>query len=140
MTPLVVYDDRCRLCTSFARAVGTLAGGRIPLVGHYTELGAQLRAGTLGGDSALEMFWVVGPDAAHGGRAALLPLLRAVLSCRSRRHAGELGMPPRLAGGCGAGESQAGDCGAPSAVFARSASLLTRSQTRHARGAQGRRR
>lgn len=141
MVPLVVYDDRCAPCTSFAGAVGALARGRVPLVGHYTELGRSLRAGMLGGDSALEMFWVVDRGAAYGGRAALLPLLRAVLSCRSRPHAGALAAPAAAAaeGGCGGGDecggrAEGGGCGGRAAVFARSASLLARGRTVAARG------
>ena len=151
LTPLVVYDDHCAPCTSFAGAVGALARGRVPLVGHHTELGRSLRAGRLGGDSALEMFWVVGDGEAHGGRAALLPLLKAVMSCRSRPHAGALAAPavaPATGGGIGCGRG----CGPPgaggagvgcdgsAAVLARAAGLLAHGRTIPARGAAARRR
>ena len=150
LTPLVVYDDRCAPCTSFAGAVGALSRGRVPLVGHHTELGRSLRAGRLGGDSALEMFWVVGDGEAHGGRAALLPLLRAVLSCRSRPHAGALAAPAAAApagGGCcsecrppGAAAGSGSGCDGRTAVLARAAGLLARGRTVPARGAAARRR
>lgn len=152
MTPLVVYDDRCAPCTSFARAVGALARGRLPLVGHHTELGKSLRAGRLGGDSALEVFWVVGDGAAHGGRAALLPLLKAVVSCRSRPHAGALAAPAAVAPGAppqedgaagGEGWRECGPqgcgpgCGGRGATLARAASLFARSRIVTARGGGG---
>ena len=129
--PLVVYDDRCGPCTSFAAAVGSLAGGRIPLVGHHTELGRRLRDAALGGDAALDMFWVLEDSAAYGGRSALLPLVRAVASCRSRPHAGALARPARRcdAGedGCDRDSAQACGCrGGPSSAISRSAGLFAR--------------
>lgn len=128
--PLVVYDDLCGPCTSFASAVGSLAGGRIPLVGHHTELGRRLRGSALGGDSALDMFWLVEDGAAYGGRSALLPLLRAVLSSGSRPHAGALARPARNAGGaCNPrhGPDTACGCGGgPSSAVGRAAGLLAR--------------
>lgn len=129
--PLVVYDDRCGPCTSFAAAVGSLAGGRIPLVGHHTELGRRLRDAALGGDAALDMFWVVEEGAAYGGRSALLPLARAVLSCRARPHAGALAGAARGcdAGGDGCDQGDAPVCGCrggPSSAISRSAGLFAR--------------
>lgn len=125
--PLVVYDDRCCPCTSFAAAVGSLSGGRVPLVGHHTGLGRRLRESTLGGDAALDMFWVVEGGAAYGGRSALLPLLRAILSCRARPHAGELARPARQGGSCERGaDPECGCRGGPSSAIARSAGLFAR--------------
>lgn len=130
--PLVVYDDLCGPCTSFASAVGSLAGGRIPLVGHHTELGRRLRGSALGGDSALDMFWLVEDGAAYGGRSALLPLLRAVLSSGTRPHAGALARPARHAGGARCGPSRPGPdtacgCGGgPSSAIGRAAGLVAR--------------
>lgn len=138
--PLVVYDDLCGPCTSFASAVGSLAGGRIPLVGHHTELGRRLRGSALGGDSALDMFWLVEDETAYGGRSALLPLLRAVLSSGSRPHAGALARPARDSGGarCGPSPGPGTACGCgggPSSAVGRAAGLLARrGRTLPARG------
>ena len=126
--PLVVYDDLCGPCASFASAVASLAGGRIPLVGHHTALGRRLREQALGGDTALDMFWVVEEKAAHGGRSALLPLLRAVMTCGNRPHAGALARPAR-GGGEGCDQARAQECGCrggPSSAVARTAGLLAR--------------
>lgn len=126
--PLVVYDDLCGPCTAFASAVGSLAGGRIPLVGHHTELGRRLRGSALGGDSALDMFWLVEDKTAYGGRAALLPLLRAVLSSGSRPHAGARARPAR-GEACGPRPDQGQACGCgggPSSAIGRTVGLLAR--------------
>ena len=77
--PVMLYDDRCRLCLKFARMVNWLAGGRLTIVGHYTNEGRRLRASVLYPE-ATEMFWVLEEQEAHGGRAALLPLLRHIIT------------------------------------------------------------
>ncbi len=115
IVPLIMYDDRCRLCARFARAAGFLAGGRLLLVGHYSELGEKLRDSILD-HTALEMFWLVDGKTAFGGRAALLPLLKTILSRRGDAK------KSRVEESCGTGCSGAG------AVFLRSASLLRRSR------------
>lgn len=84
--PVMLYDDRCSLCTRFAKAVNMLAGGRLTIIGHYSNKGRYMRD-TMLDDTATEMFWIVDRRDAFGGRAALLPLLRAILFAR-----GGLGM------------------------------------------------
>lgn len=110
--PVMLYDDRCDMCSKFARAVDCLAGGRLTIIGHYTADGSRIREAVLD-KSATEMFWMVGERAAYGGRAALLPLIKAIITAR-----GGLGLV-RDTDICG-----------PEAcsVFARSASLVTRSR------------
>ena len=43
IVPLVIYDNQCYLCIKFANTVNFLARGKIALVGHYTELGEELK-------------------------------------------------------------------------------------------------
>lgn len=116
MTPLVVYDNQCYLCTKFAGVVNFLSRRKILLVGHYTELGEDLRDKVLD-SSALEMFWFVDGKTAYGGRAALVPLISAIILSR------------------GTGNNRYDDtnscsmeCKNTKAVFIRSASLLTHSK------------
>lgn len=116
MTPFVIYDNQCYLCTKFARIVNFLAKGKLLLIGHYTKLGEEIR-GRILDSSALEMFWFVDGKTAYGGRAALCPLISAII--RSK--------------GIGNGGFQDVDvcnmeCKNAKSVFRRSASLMTHSK------------
>ena len=115
MAPLVLYDNQCYLCVKFAKAVSFLAKGRLLMVGHYTELGEKIRSQILD-SSALDMFWLVDGKTAYGGRAALFPLLCAILSSK--------GSKARLEDT----ESCGTECKTAKAVFLRSASLLSNSK------------
>jgi len=119
--PVVLYDDRCSLCTSFARCVNFFAKGTVRLVGHYSEQGTDLRGSILDHD-ALEMFWFVDENTAFGGRAALLPLIKRILSNIGRRSAQAPSSQPVT-------ECHNSDCSTVKYVFIRSASLLRRSRT-----------
>lgn len=114
--PLMIYDNRCYLCAKFAKIVDWASGKRLTLVGHYTDLGEELR-GRILDSSALEMFWFVDGKTAFGGRAAVIPLVSAIIHRRgssTRRTAGS--------------ESCDTGCRTASAVFLRSASLLSHSR------------
>jgi hypothetical protein len=115
MLPLVVYDNRCYLCIKFARMVNFFAKDRLCLVGHYSGLGEELRP-ILGSD-ALEMFWFIDGEMAYGGRAALLPLIKVILSGSDHKFKNSAGFEV-----CDTG------CKTAKAVFVRSASLLTSSR------------
>lgn len=41
--PIVIYDNLCTSCTSYAKYVDRLAKGRITMVGHYTLEGENLK-------------------------------------------------------------------------------------------------
>ena len=109
--PVMLYDDRCLMCRRFARAVNALAGGRLTIIGHYSDEGRRIRQSILDED-ATEMFWVLRGRAAYGGRAALLPLLYSILTAKKG-----LGMAPN-------GQPCLDGC----SVFLRSYSLLRRSR------------
>lgn len=116
MVPFIIYDNRCYLCTKFARIVDFVAGRRLALVGHYTDLGEKIR-GQILDSSALEMFWFVDGKTAFGGRAALIPLISAII----RR---DTSTGHRMADGAACGT----ECKSAKAVFLRSASLLSHSK------------
>ena len=116
ITPLLIYDNECYFCVQFAKFVNFLAKEKLHFVGHYTDSGKQIRESILDSD-ALEMFWFIDNNTAYGGRAALRPLFSAIFHVSKKKiqnkiieNSSELG------------------CKRPSAVFFRSASLLTNSK------------
>ena len=116
MTPLVIYDNECYLCVQFAKLVNFLAKGRLHFVGHYTYFGKQIRENVLD-SNALEMFWFLDTNTAYGGRAALGPLFSAIFNVSKKKIKNKI-----VENSCELG------CKSPSAVFFRSASLLTNSK------------
>ena len=110
-----MYDDQCYLCIKFAKAVNFFARGKLRLVGHYSEFGKKLRENFLD-SSALEMFWLLDGKTAYGGRAALRPLVSAIIHAR--------GKPEEMS------VQEACDIGCKNtkAVFLRSASLIRNSK------------
>ena len=117
IVPLVLYDDQCYLCIKFAKVVNVLARRKLSLVGHYSSFGNKIRNEILD-SNALEMFWFIDGKKAYGGRAALLPLLKAIIFYKG----GNDGTLP-------VEESCDASCKTAKAVFIRSASLLTSSKT-----------
>ena len=116
IVPLVIYDNKCYLCTKFAKIIDFLAGGRLSIVGHYTELGEKIRIQTL--DSrALEMFWFIDEKTAFGGRAALIQLISAIIHHRGKGICDSADM-----------ESCNIECKNVKSVFLRSASLFSHSK------------
>ena len=116
MAPLVIYDNECYLCVQFAKLVNFLAKGRLYFVGHYTDFGKQIREDVLD-SNALEMFWFIDTNIAYGGRAALGPLFSAIFNVSKKKIKNKI-----VENSCELG------CKSPSAVFFRSASLLTNSK------------
>ena len=114
--PLVVYDNQCRVCIQFAKVVNYLAKGKLRLIGHYTDFGKQIREDFLD-QSALEMFWFIDSKTAYGGRAALGPLFSAILHVKGTNLENMVFQ-----------ESCDIKCNDTTAVFFRSASLLTNSR------------
>jgi len=116
MTPLVIYDNECYLCVQFAKFVNFLAKGRLRFVGHYTDFGKRIRESVLD-SNALSMFWFIDSNTAYGGRAALGPLFSAIFNVSKKKIQNKI-----IENHCELG------CKSPSAVFFRSASLLTNSK------------
>ena len=116
MAPLVIYDNKCYICIQFAKFVNFLAKGRLRFVGHYTDFGKQIREDVLD-SNALEMFWFIDTNTAYGGRAALGPLFSAIFNVSKKKIKNKI-----VENSCEL------DCKSPTAVFFRSASLLTNSK------------
>ena len=114
--PLMIYDDKCYVCIKFAKIMNFLAKGKLRMIGHYTEFGGKIREEILEED-ALEMFWFIDKKIAYGGRAAIIPLLSAILRVHGRKF-NEVSIQES----CDIG------CKDSLAVFFRSASLITHSR------------
>ena len=93
-----------------------LAKGKLRMIGHYTKFGGEIREEVLE-DDALEMFWFIDKETAYGGRAAIIPLLTAILRVHGREF-----NKVSIQESCDIG------CKDSLAVFFRSASLITHSR------------
>ena len=82
--PLIVFDDQCYLCGQFIKIVNFFARDKITIIGHYSDFGIKIRDEILD-ESALDMFWFIEKEVAYGGRAALLPLIKAIISNKSKK-------------------------------------------------------
>ena len=114
--PIVVFDNQCYLCVKFAKFVDFFARGKITMVGHYSDFGEKIRNEILD-ESALDMFWFIDEKRAHGGRAALFPLVKSIFSRKSKKTS-----RMRVDDECQQ------DCKTAKAVFVRSSSLFTNSK------------
>lgn len=114
--PMIVYDNQCYLCVKFAKMIEFLTRGNLTIIGHYSEVGLKLRQ-TMLGESALEMFWLIDKKTAYGGRAALLPLLRAIITTKGK-NSNKIKMDTNCEQ----------ECKTVKAVFIRSASLFSNSK------------
>ncbi len=118
LLPIIIYDDRCYLCSKFARGVSVLAGRKILIVGHYSELGIKIKSKIFPNNyDSIRMFWFVTRKVAYGGRAAILPLLCSILSNKSTKF-----IPPEIPTECDQ------NCKTPKAFFRRTGSLLSNSE------------
>tara|TARA_Y100000590_G_scaffold457908_1_gene611519 strand:+ start:429 stop:815 length:387 start_codon:yes stop_codon:yes gene_type:complete len=114
--PLMIYDDKCYVCIKFAKFINFLANGKLRMIGHYTEFGKKIRDEILE-DDALEMFWYIDKKTANGGRAAIIPLLSAIIRLNEKKS-----QNLTIQESCDIG------CKDSMAVFFRSASLITHSK------------
>ena len=114
--PIVVFDNRCYLCIKFAKLVNFFARDKISMVGHYSDFGIKIRTDILD-KSALNMFWFIDRKIAYGGRAALFPLLKSILSKKIKKSS-----IIKIDEKCNQ------DCKTIKSVFVRSSSLLANSK------------
>lgn len=118
LLPLVIYDDKCYLCSKFASVVHVFAKDKILIVGHYSDIGMKIKSEIFDWNyDSTKMFWFMTKKTAYGGRAAILPLFFNILTGRSRKH-----LDYNSSSNC----SQ--DCKTPKAFFMRTGSLLSNSK------------
>lgn len=114
--PIMLFDNQCYLCMKFAKFVNFFARDKITMVGHYSDFGIKIRNEILD-EFALEMFWFIDKKRASGGRAALYPLAKSILSKKTKKSE-----TIKINEECNQG------CKTVKAVFVRSSSLLTNSR------------
>ncbi len=118
LVPLVIYDDKCYLCSKFASFVHSFAKDKILLVGHYSDIGMKIKSEIFKQDyDSTIMFWFITKKTAYGGRAAILPLLQSILMSKSRT---KLEYVPS--------SSCSQDCKTTRSFFTRTKSLLSNSK------------
>ncbi|MGI0082476.1 MAG: hypothetical protein ACREAF_05790 [Nitrosopumilaceae archaeon] len=118
VVPIMIYDDKCYLCSKFAKIVSLFAKNKILIVGHYTDFGMKLKAEIFSDNyDSTRMFWFIDGKTAYGGRAALLPLISAILGSKTRPS-----IQYDIQASCDA------SCKTPKAVFLRTKSLFSNSE------------
>lgn len=118
LLPILIYDDRCYHCSKFASIVKSLAGKKILIVGHYTDIGKRIKSEIFPEEyDSTRMFWFVTGKMAYGGRAGVFPLLFSILTKKSRKT--PVKEIPLIYGN---------DCRTPMAFFMRTKTLLSNSQ------------
>lgn len=115
--PIIIFDDQCYWCEKFIKIVNIFAKNRIPIIGHYSDFGTKIRKEILD-ESALDMFWFINKNTAYGGRAALLPLLKVILSRKMKN-----GNNVKIKNECQQ------NCKTAKAFFTRTSSLFLNSKT-----------
>jgi hypothetical protein len=81
--PILLYDNDCGICSTFARLAARTSKGWIETVGLFTEHGRRVKSGFFGpGDNPDEMFWILAGNTGYGGRCGFLPLVREIVRGR----------------------------------------------------------
>jgi hypothetical protein len=78
--PLLIYDDKCSSCTSFAKTICKLSGGWIRIGGHYySEQAKQAKKLIFPTDyDPTGVFWLINRNGAYGARSGLLPVIAEI--------------------------------------------------------------
>lgn len=79
--PIVIYDNLCASCTSFAKLTNILLGGNVAMLGHYTMQGKELKQRIFPKNyDGIDMSWFVTENKAYGGRECLKQLIKYGMS------------------------------------------------------------
>ena len=83
--PIIIYDNLCKSCTSYAKYVDKILRGKITMIGHYTKEGEKIKSEIFPDNyKGLEMSWFVTENHAYGGRKGLEHILRYMLKKTKR--------------------------------------------------------
>lgn len=116
--PVMIYDDRCYLCSKFAKIISIFARKKFLIVGHYTDFGMKIKAEIFSNNyDSTKMFWFVKDKIAYGGRAALFPLISHILKSKIKPF-----IQYNISSSCD------DSCKSPKSVFLRTKSLFSNSE------------
>ena len=74
--PVLIYDNLCTSCTSFAKIINRILDGKITMLGHYTPQGREFKETIFPENyDGTEMSWFVTEKKAYGGRKGLEQLM-----------------------------------------------------------------
>lgn len=75
--PIVIYDNLCTSCTSYAKLVNQLLRGKVVMLGHYTLRGKKFKETIFPKNyDGTDMSWFVTETRAYGGRECLKELIK----------------------------------------------------------------
>ena len=81
--PVLIYDNLCSSCTTYAKYVNKITSGKITMLGHYTQEGKDFKNQIFPqGYEGLEMSWFVTKNFAFGGRKGLIKLIKYMFSMK----------------------------------------------------------
>jgi len=81
--PVLIYDNHCISCANFAKITNILLGGKITILGHYTQQGKEFKQTIFSEDyGGTEMSWFVTEKKAYGGRKGLQQLIKYIFSIK----------------------------------------------------------
>ena len=121
--PIVIYDNLCTSCTSYAKFTNRLVGGKITMIGHYTIQGKKLKESIFPKDyEGLDMSWFVTEKRAYGGREGLKQLIKYWITTLFNKNHKEFPKNNFLFNECST------DCRTVKGVMIRSCSILTNSK------------
>ena len=79
--PVLIYDNLCKSCTNFAKITNLLLGGKITIIGHYTQQGKEFKKLIFPeGYDGTKMSWFVTEKKAYGGRKVIQQLIKYIFS------------------------------------------------------------
>ena len=117
LLPVLIYDDSCYHCSKFASIAKSIAGKNILIVGHYTEIGKEIKSEIFPINyDGTRMFWFITDKVAYGGRSGIFPLLFFILKGKQNK---SFTRDEPLTHGT--------DCKTPEAFFMRIKTLLSNS-------------
>jgi len=84
--PVLIYDNFCKSCTNFAKITNLLLGGKITIIGHYTQQGREFKKSIFPENyDGTEMSWFVTEKKAYGGRKVIQQLIKYMFNPKPGR-------------------------------------------------------